>query len=308
MFESVLHRLLIPVTFILLWSTAFIATKYGMLHAPPLALLALRMLITVVLLGGWLALREREVLLQQCLDRQSVGQVLVGLLVHGCYLGGVFIAIDRGMDVGFAALVVGLQPIVTALLASGFLGERLNVRVVCGLLAGLVGLAVVVEGRFGLAGELGTLTGWVAIVVALAGISGGTLLQKRVGQQGRLLVNTWIQYCAAALMFLLFSMMTEQWQFSWNLQLALSLAWMVFAISLGAIPLLMIMIRAGEMTRVSSLFYLVTPVTALLACWLFEEQLTVQSGMGMALAVLGVALVVMPGLPVSGRAAGVTRG
>lgn len=294
MSESVLHRFIIPSAFILLWSSAFIATKYGVLYAPPLAILAVRMVLVVIFLGGWLLWRHGVSAFGAMSLTAAGGQMLVGLLIHVCYLGGVFFAIDRGMDVGVAALIVGLQPILTAWLAAWLFREQLTLVAIIGLCLGLVGLYVVVESRFGVGAQEISTAGTAAIVIALAGISSATLLQKRLGQQGLMLMNTWVQYVAAALGFLSVSLLTETWNFDLQLPLFVALGWMVFAISLGAIPLLMLMIRAGEATRVSSLFYLVTPVTALLAWLFFDEQLSLASWLGMGLVVIGVALVVTP--------------
>ncbi|GGK67637.1 DMT family transporter [Amphritea balenae] len=295
MTQSVLHRYIIPALFILLWSSAFISSKYSVDHAPPLAILAVRMSIVVVLLGGWLWWRHGTGLFRSATAIHWCSQAVVGLLIHCCYLGGVFIAIEKGMDVGIAALIVGLQPILTAWLAAWLFKEQLTLFSVTGLLLGMVGLYVVIESRFGLAGvsEMSSAS-IIAIVMSLVAISIATLLQKRVGQTGLMLFNTWLQYLFAATGFLIVSLSTEQWVFNWNAELVLSLSWMVLAISLGAIPLLMLMIRAGEATRVSSIFYLVTPVTALLAYLFFGEQLSLNAWLGMALVVIGVALVVTP--------------
>lgn len=289
-----LHRLIIPATFILLWSSAFIATKYGVLYAPPLAILAVRMVLVVVLLGSWLIWREGVGIFTTLAMRSVCGQLLVGVLIHLCYLGGVFLAIDHGMGVGLAALIVGLQPILTAWLAAWLFKEPLTAVAVVGLLLGLIGLYIVVDSRFDVAQAGFSGAGLVAIIVALLGISSATLLQKQIGQNGMMLLNAWFQYLAAAVGFLCISLATETWVFDWQLPLFGALAWMVFAISLGAMPLLMLMIQAGEATRVASLFYLVTPVTALLAWLFFDERLALNSWLGMGLVVIGVALVVAP--------------
>lgn len=294
MSESPLHRLVIPSLFILLWSSAFIATKYGVQYAPPLAVLAMRMMLVVVFLGSWLIWRNGLGIFRSLSAAGVSGQLLVGLLIHVCYLGGVFIAIDRGMDVGVAALIVGLQPILTAWLAAWLFREPLTLVSVSGLILGLAGLYIVVDSRFGVGTDNLSVSGLVAIVVALLGISSATLLQKKLGQQGMMLLNTWVQYTAAASGFLVISLLFEDWVINWQMSLFVALGWMVFAISLGAIPLLMLMIRAGEATRVASLFYLVTPVTALLAWWFFDERLSLASWLGMGLVVIGVAMVVTP--------------
>ena len=295
MSQSLLHRFIIPAVFIILWSSAFIATKFATDHGPPLATLAIRMVIVVILLGCWLLMRHGTGVFSSVGVSQWASQGLVGLMIHCCYLGGVFVSIDRGMDVGVAALIVGLQPILTAWLAAWLFKERLTLFSVTGLILGIAGLYVVVDSRFGIAGIDGMdPLATTAIVGSLLGISLATLLQKRVGQQGLMMFNTWLQYLFAATGFLIISLSTEAWIFDWHYEWFGALAWMVMAISLGAIPLLMLMIRAGEATRVASLFYLVTPLTAVLALMVFDEQLSLNAWLGMALVVLGVALVVTP--------------
>jgi len=295
MSQTYLHRFIIPGIFILLWSSAFIATKFATNHAPPLAILAVRMVIVVMLLGSWLLLRHGIAVFLSVGYRHWGIQGLVGLMIHCCYLGGVFFSIDRGMDVGLAALIVGLQPILTAWLAAWMFKERLTVFSVTGLILGMIGLYIVVDSRFGIGSSMAiNSAAMTTIVAALLGISLATLLQKKAGQKGLMMFNTWLQYLFASCGFLIVSLATEEWVFNWHYELIGSLAWMVFAISLGAIPLLMLMIKAGEATRVASLFYLVTPITALFAYLIFDEVLSLNSWLGMALVVFGVALVVTP--------------
>jgi drug/metabolite transporter (DMT)-like permease len=280
----------IPLLFVLLWSTGFIGAKYGLPYIEPFYLLFIRMLLTLIVF----ALLMRMFRAQALSLRQALHQMVVGLLVHGAYLGGVFAAISWQMPAGIASLLVGLQPLLTALIAWRWLGSRLRVLQWAGLLLGLLGVALVLAGRG--TGASGTLV-WPALLaalLALAGISIGTLYQKRFGQGTDLLSGSFYQYLSTALLMGLLSLGFETQVVDWQPQLFLALLWLVVGLSVSAILLLMLMIREGEAARVASYFYLVPPVTALEAWWLFDENLAPVALGGIAVAVLGVYLVIRP--------------
>lgn len=293
--DSIWIRLM-PATFVLLWSTGFIGAKFGLPYAEPFTLLFYRMLLTLLCLGGLaLAINARW----PASWRQAGHLAVTGVLVHGAYLGGVFTAIDAGMPAGLTALVVGLQPLLTGVLAVLVLKEKVSGRVWLGLLLGLAGVVLVLAER--LAPGSGSLFQgfplWavLAALVALFGIAMGTLYQKRFCGATDLVSGAFIQYCAAATVFGLLSFTVETRQVQWTPQLFFALGWLVLVLSLGAIGLLLALIRRGASAQVASLFYLVTPVTALEAWLLFDERLGLLALAGTAVAVTGVYLVIMPG-------------
>ncbi|GAA0690580.1 DMT family transporter [Marinobacterium maritimum] len=279
-----------PAVFVWLWSTGFIGAKYGLPYAEPFTLLLYRTLVTLMLLGlmaWWMKPQWPSA-------RESGHVAITGLLVHGCYLGGVFYAIQDGMPAGLVSLIVGLQPLVTALAAVLVLGEGVRLRQWAGLLLGLVGVGLVLLEKMGL-GPVETFSPWTLVwaLIALLGISLGTVYQKRHCQQVALIPGAIIQYCATGCLFAMGGWWFESSEVDWNLQLVLAIGWLVLGLSVGAILLLMQLIRMGAASKVASLFYLVPPVTALEAYILFDERLGMLAMMGGGLSVLGVALVVM---------------
>lgn len=289
--RSLFFTYLVPALFVWLWSTGFIGAKYGLPYAEPFTLLLIRMLITLVLLAGlaWL-LKTRWP------GWRGAGHLAVtGLLVHGCYLGGVYYAIQGGMPSGIVSLIVGLQPLVTAAAAVVFLREGVSGRQWLGLLLGLVGVTLVLMEKF--TGDPGNTSGfplWTLVwaFFSLAGISLGTVYQKRHGTQADLVAGTLIQYSAASVLFAIGAFALESREVDWTLQLQLSMAWLVLGVSIGAILLLMWLIRRGAASQVASLFYLVPPVTAQEAFWLFDERLGALAMAGGLISITGVALVV----------------
>ena len=278
---------LIPALFVFLWSTGFIGAKFGLPNAEPFTFLGIRMLITLAVLG--IVIRVMGVHWPG--DRRAyLHLAAVGLLVHGCYLGGVFSAIGRGMDASMVAIIVGLQPLVTAVAARAWLGEPLTGRKVAGLLFGFLGIVLVLGGRGGSGGPVDAAS-LLFCFAALFGISFGTLYQKRKCASHELLTGTFVQYVATALMMGLLALSLESREVVWDLQFTMALLWLVFALSIGAILLLMYMIRQGEAGRVASLFYLVPPLTAVETYFLFGERLTPASMGGIVLCMIGVYLV-----------------
>ncbi|HPQ96976.1 MAG: DMT family transporter [Thiothrix sp.] len=279
---------IIPLVFVLLWSTGFIGAKYALPFIEPFYLLFIRMLLTIgVFVLLCLMFRVRWPTLTQ-----AGHQMVTGALVHGAYLGGVFAAIKLGMPAGIAAIIVGVQPLLTALLSWHFLGERLNRRQWLGLLLGLAGVLVVVLSTRDAGVEGLHWPAVVAALIALVGISIGTLYQKRFGGGVNLLAGSFWQYVSTALMMALLAWGFETRAVSWNPQLMLALAWLVFGLSVTAILLLMYMIREGEAAKVASYFYLVPAVTSVEAWFLFGERLPPLAIGGIGLTVLGVYLVV----------------
>jgi drug/metabolite transporter (DMT)-like permease len=220
---------------------------------------------------------------------------VTGVLVHGCYLGGVFYAIHGGMPSAIASLMVGLQPLVTSAVAVLVLREPVTARQWLGLALGLVGVSLVMLEKLGVGGSVSAFPLWtlVWVLLALAGISLGTVYQKRNGGTADLVPGMFIQYAAATMLFAIGAVTLETREVEWAMPLVLAMVWLVLGVSIGAILLLMWLIRRGAASQVASLFYLVPPVTALEAFWLFDEQLGAVAMLGGALSITGVALVVI---------------
>lgn len=284
---------IMPLLFVLLWSTGFIGAKYGLPYAEPFTFLFLRFVCTLavllVLVRVWRATLPASPMLR--------GHIAVaGVLVHGIYLGGVFSAIDRGMPGGVVALVVGLQPLLMAVLARVWLGEIIRPGQWLGTLLGLVGVTLVLGDRLEPgSGDLFAgfgLDALLMIVCSLFAISVGTLYQKRYCTGMDLLGGTVVQYVAAALVLGVAALLFETQTIHWTPTFILTLVWLVFGLSIAAILLLMTLIRRGAASRVGSLFYLIPPVTAVETYFLFGERLGPVALAGIGVAMLGVALAV----------------
>lgn len=283
-----------PALFVLLWSTGFVGAKYGLPYAEPFTFLSLRLAIAAVLLAG-LAAVTRSALPAAAVDYRSAA--VVGLLLHAFYLGGVFSAIWRGVPAGVAAVVTSLQPVLVAALAPRLLAERLLPRQRAGLVVGLAGVALVVgPGVAARAGQPDALspTGIAFCLVGVCAGTAGTIYQKRHGGGIPLLSGTAVQYAAAATLLLLGALSTETMHIRWTAQFVGAMVWLVLGLSLGAVLLLLALLRLGGAVAVSSLFYLVPPATAVEAYLVFGERLAPLSLFGVAVAAAGVALVVTP--------------
>jgi drug/metabolite transporter (DMT)-like permease len=276
---------LVPVLFVLLWSTGFIGARLGVPHAPPLLFLAVRFGAVVVLMT-LLAWAMRAPWPRGRVAWVNIG--IAGLLMHGLYLGGVFIAIAQGLPAGVTSLVVGLQPLLTALVAAGWLGDRLGGRQWAGLALGFVGVGLVVSRQLGGVDGGFASGGLPAALLGLAGITAGTLWQKRRCPAFDWRTGLVVQFIPATLATALASAGSEPMRIDWTGEFIFALAWLVLVLSLGAVSLLNALIRSGTAVDSASLFYLVPPVTALVAWALFDERLTPLSLAGMALAAAGV--------------------
>jgi drug/metabolite transporter (DMT)-like permease len=275
---------LAPWLFVLLWSSGFIGAKLGLPHAEPLSFLTVRYLLVLALLAP-LALAMRAPWPHDARQRIHIG--ISGLLLHGLYLGGVFVAISHGLPAGVTALVVGMQPLLTAFGAAWLLGEAVSRRQWLGLALGLFGVALVVSGKLGSSWQMHAL--WPALV-ALAGITAGTLYQKRFCPSFDLRTGAILQFLPTAVVTALAAAATESFRIEWTGEFVFALAWLVLVLSVGAIALLNFLIRSGSAVNVASVFYLTPPTTALLAWPIFDETLSAPMLAGMALAVAGVYL------------------
>lgn len=269
----------------LLWSTGFIGAKLGLPDAEPLTFLLLRFAIVCALLLVLALALGRP----WPSGRVHVAHIAVaGVLLHGGYLGGVFGAIHRGMPAGLVALIVGMQPLLTALLGGRLLGERIGALQWTGLLLGFAGVTLVLSGKLAMAGL--SAAGLLLAALALVSITAGTLYQKRYCGQMDLWTGSLVQFAASGLVFLPLALTTETMHIHWSGSFIFALGWLVLVLSLGAISLLHQLIRRGAATRVSALFYLTPPTTAVLAWMMFGERLDAPAMAGMALAAFGVAL------------------
>lgn len=274
-----------PGLFVLLWSTGFIGAKLGLPYAEPLTFLIVRFaLVVALLLPATLWLKSRW----PRTPAQALHIAVAGVLVHAGYLGGVFSAIHHGLAAGFAALIVGLQPVLTAVAAPRLLGERVSTRQWLGLALGLAGVTLVVWEK--LPAGKASAAGVALAALALASITAGTLYQKRHGGGADPAPGSVIQFAASALVLAPFALALETREIVWSGEFVFALAWLVLVLSVGAIGLLYMMLRRGEAARVSSLFYLTPPVTALMGYLIFGETLGALALAGMATAAAGVAL------------------
>ncbi|MEH6358153.1 MAG: DMT family transporter [Pseudomonadales bacterium] len=284
--QSTLIRF-VPFVFVLLWSSGYIGAKYALPFIEPFTLLLVRMLMTLVVFAGLCAIFKP----QWPSFQQAQQQMIAGLLVHACYLGGVFAAIKWQMPAGITAIIIGLQPLLTALLGWQWLGERLRSVQWLGLVLGLVGvLMILADGQHTSSFEL-RIEAIVALILALVAISIGTLYQKRFGRGVDLLAGSFYQYLSTAIAMAILAFVFEERVIEWSVQLMLALGWLVFGLSVSAVLLLMLIIREGEPAKVASYFYLVPPVTAVQAWLLFGESLSLIQIGAFAITVLGVYLV-----------------
>lgn len=278
-----------PLLFVFLWSTGFIGAKYGLPYAEPLSFLFVRYLAVISLMTV-IALLTRAPWPKAPMQWVHIG--ISGLLVHAVYLGGVFIAIKQGLPAGITSLVVGMQPLLTALGAGWLLGERVVGRQWLGLALGFVGVALVVSGKFGDTAALGPML--VPALCALLGITVGTLYQKRYCARFDLRTGSIIQFVPTALATLPVILLFDGFHVDWTGDFIFALAWLVLVLSIGAISLLNLLIRSGSAVNVASLFYLTPLSTALIAFLMFDEKLGWLAVLGMGLAVSGVYLVARP--------------
>lgn len=282
-----LAQRIMPLLFVVLWSTGFIGAKFGLPYAEPLSFLATRYVL-VIMLMVMLALAMRAPWPNS--PSAAMHIAVTGVLVQALYLGGVFVAIHRGLPAGVTALVVGMQPLLTALGAGMLLGERVSIRQWGGLALGFFGVTLVVSNKIAVEGvapdDLGTML--APALVALIGITAGTLYQKRFCPRFDLRTGSVIQFVPTLILTALMASRTETMEITWSGEFIFALLWLVVVLSLGAISLLNLLIRSGSAVNVASLFYLTPPTTALIAWAMFGETLTGLALAGMIVAVAGV--------------------
>ncbi len=278
-----------PAVFVLIWSTGFIVARYGMPYAPPMKFLALRYVLSILCFLPWIVLAR---VAWPKTRAQWLHLAITGVLMNGGYLGGVWAAVKAGMGSGLSSLIVGLQPVLTAVWLSGT-GGHVTRRQWTGLTLGFAGLALVVSRKLGQGGE----ADWVNLslaTMALLSITAGTLYQKRFVAPCDVRSANVVLLAAALLVTLPFALLEHE-ALHWNAELLGAMAWSVLVLTLGGSSLLYLLIQRGAVASVTSLMYLVPPATALMAWLLFAEPITLTTLTGIAMTAVGVSLVVRQG-------------
>ena len=275
-----------PFLFVFLWSTGFVGAKYGLPYADPFIFLSVRIFIAAAIL--FIAARFMHT--QIALSRGEISKsALIGLFLHAFYLGGVFFAISKGVSAGVAAVITSLQPVFVSILAVKVLGEKLRWSQFAGLVTGLIGVVLVLGPTFD--SSVSTV-GIAAVFVALLGSTTATLMQKKFGAGIPMLAGTAYQYVAAGLVLGIAAIATGGTRIDLTPKFAGAMIWLIFALSVGAVLLLLRLLNNGSAASVSSLFYLVPPATALEAYVLFGEKVNTQGFLGIGVTALGVWLVI----------------
>ncbi|EAU43026.1 hypothetical protein FP2506_09291 [Fulvimarina pelagi HTCC2506] len=269
----------------LLWSTGFIGASMAMPYAEPFTFLAIRFALALVILAAFAVATSAR----KPDGDQALHSMIAGGLIHGAYLGGVFYAVRHGLNAGIAALIVGLQPILTTLLAGVVLGDRVRPRHLAGLALGLTGIAMVISPKLGSGGVMNSQTLLPVFLSAFA-ISLGTIWQKRFAAGVDLRTGTAFQYLGALVPMVVLAAFFESYSIRWTGEFVFALAWLTLVLSIGAIFLMMVLIREGAVSSVASLMYLTPGVTAVMAYLLFGDQLTPIQAAGLIVAAAGVAV------------------
>lgn len=275
----------LPAIFIFIWSSGYVVAKYGLPYAEPLTFLCLRY-VGVILFMGTLALTMRAPWPARS-DWRPIA--IAGILMQAGYLGGVWCAVKLGMPAGLAALIVNTQPILTAIFGP-LIGERTRGTQWLGLALGIIGVGLVVANKISLLGLSGASI--TLAIFALLSMTLGTLYQKKTCPSFDVRSGQVIQFLASLLVTLPFALMLETHTILWTPQFFAAMAWSIFVLSGVGISVLFIMIRHGAATKVTSYMYLVPAVTAIMAWLMFGERFTLNTMLGMLVALAGVALVV----------------
>lgn len=275
-----------PTVFVLLWSTGFVIARYGTRDAGPLTFLFLRMVVAAVIL--WVVAIATGA--PGLTSTEATWSAVSGLGMHAVYLGGVFIAADLGLPSGLSALIAGLHPVITSVLAVVLLRELLLRRQWIGVVFGVVGVGLVVVERIGASDAVVTTSALVAMAVSVFGMSGGTLVQRARGTSIPLLRGTAIQYAASGVVLGLGAVVFEGFEVEFTTRMVLSLAWSILVLSLAAILIMLWLLQRQAAVKVSSLFFLTPALSTIEGSILFGERLGLLAIAGLAIALIGVAL------------------
>jgi drug/metabolite transporter (DMT)-like permease len=275
-----------PAAFVLLWATGFIGARYAMHWCEPFLFLTARFAIA----GAVIALIATIGGVNWPTRRIAAHAIIAGSLIHGVYLGAVFWAIRNGLPAGMSALIVGIQPLLTALIAGVVIKESVTLRHWAGLLTGMVGIALVLLPKLSMTSQ-GVNPGTIGTsALAVLAVSTGTIWQKRFVTGTDLRGTMAFQYLGALLIVAPLSLLFEEGRYTITGELVFAMIWLVAVLSIGAIFLLMKLIRDGVVSKVASLFYLVPAVTAVMAWVLFDEMLSAVQVTGMVVTAFGVAM------------------
>ena len=275
-----------PGVFVLLWATGFIGAGLSMPHSEPFTFLTARFgavvplmaVLAVLLKAPWPARAD------------AFNAIFVGAVIHGIYLGAVFWVIHRGMPAGVSALIIGLQPLLVAVIAGRLLGDEVRLRHWLGLVLGLGGVVLVLWPKLNLEGSgINAVTIGVSFIGVLA-ITLGTVYQKRFVTGVNLVTGAVWQYVGATLATGLGALCLEEGIIVWNRDVLIAFGWLTLVLSIGAVSLYMVMIRHGQVSKVFAVFYLVPAFSALIAWAMFGETLSLMQISGMAVCALAVAL------------------
>jgi drug/metabolite transporter (DMT)-like permease len=277
-----------PFIFVILWATGFIGARFGLDYAEPMTFLFIRMVANVLVFIVLMLLFKAEL----PKGRACFHAFVSGILIHGFYLGGTYIGIAFGMPAGLCSLLVGLQPILTAVFLISTTNRSLRLSQWCGLVIGFIGITLVLQGNITWQSYDHVEGAFFFTIMALLGITFGTLYQKRFCQGVDMIGAAVWQYMGAGLLFLPIALTTETMVVQWTPQFIFTLLWLVFALSVVAVLLLLYMVKHGESSKVASVFYLVPPTTAFQAWLVFDERFDLFGAVGFACAALAVYLVV----------------
>lgn len=281
---------LAPAIFVLLWSTGWVMAKYAAIYADPLTFLVMRYLLATLLFVGFCMVTGAA----WPRTWEAAGHAVIsGIFLHGLYLGAVWWAIGQGVPAAISGIIAGLQPLMTAAVAPALIGENLSGQQKLGLMLGFFGIALAVIPKV-LAIDTGMtpihLFPVVINVLGMAAVTYGTIYQKRHLQDGDIRSTATLQYVGALIVTIPAALLLEDMRVIWSVQLFAALAWAVLGLSMGAIALLLYLIRRGQVSKAASLIYLVPPLAALQAWLLFDEALTLPMIVGTVIAVAGVYL------------------
>ena len=286
---SFLNRAIIqfsPILFPLLWSTGFIGAKYGLPYIQPFSFLALRFLLVLILFGG-IILVLRPAMPKSLSVVKAV--FISGLLIHGIYLGGVFVSIKLGMPAGIAAVIVGAQPVLTVLFAN----RLSSIKLLSVALLGFVGLLLVLSVESSVDDKPLLLLTYLPVILSLLAITYGTIYQKKYCTGVHIISQAFLQYIPTGILFLLAALIFESSSFTsiiWHIDLFFALFWLAIVLSIGAVLLMSVLYQNNSANVAASYFYLSPPCTLIIAYFLFDEQLTLLNLLGICLVVLSVYL------------------
>jgi len=274
-----------PIFFVPLWATGFVGSKYGLPYAEPFTFLAIRFALVVLVLAMWIAVTSAKMPTRT----QMMHQMVVGSFLHVGYLGGIFFAISIGIEAGMSAVIVGLQPIGVAILARPFLGDRVRPVQWLGFVIGTLGVTLVVLRK--LESGVGDWTGVFICIAALMSICISSLYQKKYCADAPFRSSALIQYTTASMILTALAFAFETREVTWSTEFISVMAWLVLALSIGAVSLLYGLIQRGAAANVASLFFLVPPTAVLMGWLMFDELVGLIELAGMALAAFGVWIV-----------------